>query len=151
MDNTIQIDELDMEQVQDIPALLLHLFLNRFPMTQKKAAPRTRPVQSWWVRARARPLRGLSVPGVAAMHAARERCMHARLAHALHAHRGRSPCARRSWWSWELVVKDRLRQALSSGWQHVSDRLSTGCSLSRVAACCESRARSCGIDLFCGA
>ena len=54
-------------------------------------------------------------------------------------------------WTWELVVKDRLRQALSSGWQHALGRLSNSCNLSRVAACCESRARSCGIDLFYGA
>ena len=54
-------------------------------------------------------------------------------------------------WRWQLVDKDRLRQALSSGWQHALGRLSNSCNLSRVAACCESRARSCGIDLFYGA
>ena len=52
---------------------------------------------------------------------------------------------------WELVDEDRLRQALPSGWQHALGRLSTGCNLSRVAAGCESRARSCGVDIFYGA
>ena len=40
-------------------------------------------------------------------------------------------------WTWELVVKYRLRQALPSSVWHALGRLSTGCNLSRVAACCE--------------
>jgi hypothetical protein len=83
-------------------------------------APRTWPVQSWWVRARARSLCGMSVPGVAPMHAARERCMHACPVHALHAHRGRSPCARRraghgSWWT-RIGFDRRCRVAGSTLW-----------------------------------
>ena len=54
-------------------------------------------------------------------------------------------------WRWQLVVKDRLRQALPSSVWHALGRLPTGCNLSRVAACCESRARSCGVDLSYGA
>ena len=92
-------------------------------------------MQSWWMRARARSLRGLSVPGVAAMHAARERCMHARLAHALHAHRGCSPCARRrggdgSWWS-RIYLGRRCRVVCATLW--VACRLAATCLVQRRA------------------
>ena len=54
-------------------------------------------------------------------------------------------------WTWELVVNDRLCQALPSSVWHTLGRLSTGCNLPRDAAACMSRARSCGVDLFYGA
>ena len=92
-------------------------------------------MQSWWVSARARSLRGLSVPGVAAMHAACERCMHAHLAHDLHAHRGRMPCARRraghgSFWS-RIGFGRRFRVVCGTLW--VAFRLAATYLVSRHA------------------